>query len=162
HGFADLLVRGALSLRPTAAMSSIPDPLVRDALEEVLRLGERVPEALRISALSQLACVPPYADDMRQSKELSGRALELARALGEPKPLRSALRAQLYSLSGPDDIEALLAITNEMLELERDGGIALRTEAFSARLGALAYRGETAAAERVLDAVAAAAEERDV
>src|SRR6185436_3787071 len=96
--------------------SAIPDPLVRDALEEILRIVPQGADPIRIGALSLLACVPPYAHDMQQSGELSASALSLARELGKPSGLFEALRARLYSLSGPDHIDALLEVAGEMLE----------------------------------------------
>jgi DNA-binding winged helix-turn-helix (wHTH) protein/tetratricopeptide (TPR) repeat protein len=153
HGYVDLLLRGARVLRPTVAMSSVPDPLVRNALEEVLRISNDGPNAQRILALSQLACVPPYANDMQRSKQLSERALELARSLGEPSSLYAALRSRLYALSGPDDTDALLTVAAEILERERERPTVTSIEAHTARLGALLYRGESAAAEQALEAV---------
>jgi tetratricopeptide (TPR) repeat protein len=142
HGYADLLLGGARVLRPTFAMSGIPDARVRDALEEALRIAAPGASAERISAMSQLSCVPPYADDMQRSKQLSAGALELARECGQPGPLFEALRSRLYSLSGPDDIDALLAVADEMLERDRSRRSVFSIEAYSARLGALSYRGD--------------------
>jgi hypothetical protein len=138
-------------------MSSVPDPLVRNALEEVLKISSDGPNAQRILALSQLACVPPYANDMQRSKQLSGRALELALSLGEPSSLSAALRSRLYSLSGPDDTDAVLAVAAEILERERDRPTVMSIEAYTARLGAVLYRGESVAAEQALEAVGEAA-----
>jgi DNA-binding winged helix-turn-helix (wHTH) protein len=153
HGYAELLLRAARVLRPTYAMAAIPDPFVREALEEVLRIAPEGPGEQRIGALSQLACVPPYATDMRRSKELSGRALELARQLGERASLFEALRSRLYSLSGPDDIDALLAVTDEILALERDRAGWMSGEAYGARFAAFVHRGDLVEADGALAAL---------
>jgi DNA-binding winged helix-turn-helix (wHTH) protein len=153
HGYGDLLVRGARVLRPTVAMSSIPDELVRTALEDALRIEKDGPDAQRILAMSQLACIPPYASDMQRSKQMSERALELARRLGQRGPLFEALRARLYSLSGPDDTDALLTIAEEILELDRERPTMMTIEGQGARVGALLYRGETAAADQALESL---------
>jgi DNA-binding winged helix-turn-helix (wHTH) protein len=142
HDYADLLVVGVRVLRPTFAMSGVPDTRVRDALEAALRIAPAGANPVRISAMSQLACVPPYANDMQRSKQLSAEALGLARECAEAGPLFEALRARLYSLSGPDDIDALLAVVDEMLQRDQARGNAFIVEAYSARLGALAYRGD--------------------
>ena len=158
HRYPDLLVRGVRALRPTSAMSSIPDPLVRDALEDVLKMTSESDES-RIRALSQLACVPPYATDMARSKQMSAQALELARKAGARPALFEALRSRLYSLSGPDDIDALLAAAAEVLELEGERPSPMSAEAQSARAGALLYRGEIAAADQAFETVGRIASE---
>ena len=163
HGFRDLLLRGARVLRPTFAIGVLPDPLVRAALDDVLQLLDAAaldPEQAqdgklarqRVLALSQLSCIPPYSSDLAQSKKLSEEALTLARSLGQTSCLLEALRARLYSLSGPDDTEALLRVADEMLELERDRPSYMTLEAHSARCGALMFRGEQAAADQALAA----------
>jgi hypothetical protein len=101
-------------------------------------------------ALSQLACIPPYSGDLAKSKALSEQALNLARSLGSTPELLEALRARLYSLSGPDDTEALLEAADEILKLERKKPTQMTLEAYSARCGALMYRGEQAAADQAL------------
>jgi DNA-binding winged helix-turn-helix (wHTH) protein len=160
YGDVDLLLRGARALRPTYAMSSIPDPLVRDALEEVLRSAPEDAREIRAVATAQLACVPPYAIDMQKSKQLSARALELARQSGAPNPVFEALRARLYSLSGPDDIDALLAVTDEILELDRARPTWHSAEAYTARYTALLHRGDMAEADHALAAFRLVAERR--
>ncbi len=153
HGYGELLLRAARVLRPTHAMAAVPDPFVRGALEEVLRIAPEGPGEQRISALSQLACVPPYATDMRRSKELSGRALDLARQLGERTSMFEALRSRLYSLSGPDDIGVLLKVTEEILALEHDRDGWMSGEAYGARFAAFVHRGDIAEADRALAAL---------
>jgi hypothetical protein len=153
HGYSDLLVRAARMLRPQFAMSRVPDALVREALDEVLRIAEPEPNAPRILALSQLACVPPYADDMLVSKRMSAEALTLARRLGERSTLIEALRSHLYSLSGPDDIDALLAVVSEILELDAERPTVTSLDAHIGRVAALMYRGEHAAAGQALEAL---------
>jgi hypothetical protein len=172
HGWSDLLLRGARVLRPTFAISVLPDPLVRAALDDVIQLLDKAEAAAdsaapahpqlarqRVLALSQLSCIPPYSSDLKQSKQLSEQALSLARSLGQTSALLESLRACLYSLSGPDDIDALLRVADEMLELERDRPSYMTLEAHSARAGALIYRGEQAAADQALAAFGRLAEE---
>jgi hypothetical protein len=173
HGWSDLLLRGARVLRPTFALSVLPDPLVRAALDDVIQLLDKasaessaddaVPNPQlarrRVLALSQLSCIPPYSSDLSQSKALSEQALALARSLDQTSVLLESLRARLYALSGPDDTEALLRIADEMLELERDRPSYMALEAHSARAGALMYRGEQAAADQALAAFGRLADE---
>ncbi|HKC52439.1 MAG TPA: hypothetical protein VKF60_16735, partial [Myxococcota bacterium] len=149
HGYGDLLLRSARVLRPTHAVGAIPDRLVRSALEEVLRTSGDRPDPQRISALSQLACVPPYAHDMQRSDELSAEAVDLARKLGDGAALCEALSARLHSLSGPDRVDERLDVARELLE--HDGRSPwLKAEAHSARIGAFLYRGDLSAADAAL------------
>jgi DNA-binding winged helix-turn-helix (wHTH) protein len=150
HDYADLLLNCARVLRPTHVMAAVPDPLVRTALEEVLKIAPEGPSPLRIGALSHLACLPPYANDMQRSRELSGQALALARERGVESSLFQALRARLYSLSGPDDIDAQLEVAAEILESGARTG--MYGEAHAARFGAFAYRGDMVAAREALQA----------
>lgn len=150
HGYADLLVRGARSLRPTFAMAMVPDPMVRAALEDVLQIKPEPPREAHALALSQLAFVPPYAHDLTRSKQMSGQALAIARELGTPNIVLEALRSRLYSLSGPDDIDSLLATTEEMLAFETEHASGYSVEAYSARIGALTYRGDIAGVDQTL------------
>jgi tetratricopeptide (TPR) repeat protein len=72
--------------------------------------------------------------------------------------LLEALRANLYALSGPDDVEALLAVCDEILALDQP-----RTDvswrAHMSRYGALLSRGETRAARNALEAAGHLGEE---
>ncbi len=167
EGYGDLLVRAARIIRPTHAMSTLPDELVREALEQALRTAPDGPSPQRISALSQLACVPPIATDLEQSKQTSALALALARerwrnsggftpsdAGGSGRDGKSsvfeALRARLYSLSGPDDIDASLAVSDEIIALDRPM-TDVSWDAHMARFSALMYRGDLKAASVVLE-----------
>ena len=69
-----------------------------------------------------------------------------------------ALRARLYSLSGPDDIDALLAVTEEILELDRARPTWHSAEAYTARYTALLHRGDMAEADHALAAFRLVAE----
>lgn len=167
EGYGDLLVRAARILRPTHAMSTLPDELVREALEQALRSAPDGPSPQRISALSQLACVPPIATDLEQSKQTSALALSLARerwrnsggltpsdAGGSGRDGRvsvfEALRARLYSLSGPDDIDASLAVSDEIVALDRPM-TDVSWDAHMARYSALMCRGDFKAASVALE-----------
>jgi DNA-binding winged helix-turn-helix (wHTH) protein/tetratricopeptide (TPR) repeat protein len=162
-GFGDLLVRAARVLRPVHALGTLPDELVRQALEQALRTAPPGAHPQRIGALSQLASLPPIACDLEQSKETSALALSLARerlAVRTPDSeynereaklsMFEALRARLYSLSGPDDIDALLAVCDEIVALDRPLSD-VSWEAHMARFGALIYRGDLKAASVVLE-----------
>ncbi len=157
HDYGDLLVKAVGVLKPTHQLSMIPDPLVRAALEQALQAAPLGPHPQRIHALSKLACLPPTAFELEQSKQTSALALSLARQrsvqlFGSGRAtLLEALRARLYSLSGPDDIDPLLAVCEEIAAIDRP-----RTDiswrAHIARFGALLQRGDLGAANAALDA----------
>lgn len=171
HGYGHLLVRIARSLRPTYSMSLVPDELVRSALEQALHTAPEGAHPQRISALSQLACIPPIALDLEQSKQISAQALSLARERLEAKSndslgpiadgvgyatgkgcLIEALRARLYSLSGPDDIDELLRVCDEIIGLDRPS-TDVSWDALTARFAALLYRGDMRGAAAALESV---------
>jgi hypothetical protein len=131
--------------------------VARAALEETLRIRQCELDEPRIRALSQLASMPPYARDMQRSKQMSKDALELARKLGKPAVLAEALRARLYALSGPDDIDALLATAQEMLALDGESTSWISITAHSACYGAAIHSGNLAAADLALAALGRAA-----
>jgi DNA-binding winged helix-turn-helix (wHTH) protein len=147
HGYTDLLLDAARIIRPTHLMGARPDTQVCTILEDALRALPEGANALRIKALSQLSWTPPYALDMQRSKELSGDALALARQRSEPDSLVVALHARLYALSGPDDIDALLEVTDEMLRRDGSPRTWVSLEALSARHAALIHRGELVQAD---------------
>ena len=147
HGYTDLLLDAARIIRPTHLMGARADPQVCTILEDALRALPEDANALRIKALSQLSWIPPYALDMKRSKELSAEALALARQTSEPGSLVVALHARLYALGGPDDIDALLEVTDEMLRRDGSPRTWVSLEALSARHTALIHRGELVQAD---------------
>lgn len=147
HGYTDLLLDAARMMRPTHLMGARPDPEVCTILEDALRVLPEGANPLRIQALSQLSWTPPYALDMTRSKELSAEALALARRENEPGSLVVALHARLYALSGPDDIDALLEVTDEVLRRDDAPRTWLSLEALSARHAALTLRGDLVQAD---------------
>ncbi len=147
HRYFDLLVRAARVVRHSHMMGALEDPVVRGILEEALEHAPAGANELRVSALSQLSWVPPYALDIARSKALSGEALQLAHQLDDERLLLRALHARLYALSGPDDIDAQLATADEMLDRNRAGRAWVSAAALGARYGAQLLRGDITAAD---------------
>jgi DNA-binding winged helix-turn-helix (wHTH) protein len=158
HGYGDLLVPAARVLRLRHAMGAVPDRLARAALERALELLPAGDGALRVQAMSLLAWLPPDACDMQRAKAASERALTLARRSGDRETLAEALNARLYALSGPDDIDALLAVGDEMLAHDGASGGWISVEAHSARHCALLHRGDLAGADQALTALSQVAQ----
>jgi tetratricopeptide (TPR) repeat protein len=151
-GFGDLLVRAARSLRPTVWLSTVPDPLVLDALEHALAILPADASAPRAQAYGLLANLPPHSSSIERSQELGGIALRMARELGDRSLLLEALVRRFPALTGPDTLDALLAASDEVLRLDGPPASWWSAEAFFARYHALTQRGDAAAADRALDA----------
>jgi DNA-binding winged helix-turn-helix (wHTH) protein/tetratricopeptide (TPR) repeat protein len=152
EGFADLLVEAAQLMRPTVSMAPLPDPLVLDALEHALQLLPADAKAARAQAYGQLACIPPYSNDVDKSQELSLRAVTLARQTERTDLLLEALSSRFHGLSGPDSIDELLDVTDEVLRLDAVSRSWWSADAFFARYHALLQRGDMVAAQRALEA----------
>jgi tetratricopeptide (TPR) repeat protein len=87
---------------------------------------------------------------MSRSKALSGEALSMARQLKSQRALHDALHARIYALSGPDDIDALLRVADELLSLPGERPAWLAGEALFASYRAHLYRCDTAKADACL------------
>ena len=160
HGYVDLMLSAARVLRPSLLLGPMADPLACSALEDVLGRCSQENSEERVSALSLLSWIPPYAYDMQRSKTLSAEALQLARQLGSTSALREALHASLYSLSGPDDIEALLRAADELLALPGPHPPWMRIEALVASYRAHLYRCDLVRADVALSALGREASEQ--
>jgi tetratricopeptide (TPR) repeat protein len=151
EGFADLIVAAAGLMRPTVSMAQLPDPLVLEALEHALTLLPAEAKALRAHTYARLSCIPPYANRVESSRELSQRAVVLARETGRHELLIEALGSRFHGLSGPDHIDDLLDVTDEVLRLDAASASWWTGDAFVARYLALLQRGDMAAADRALE-----------
>jgi eukaryotic-like serine/threonine-protein kinase len=152
EGFPDLLVEAARLMRPTVSMAPLPDALVLDALEHAAQVLPGEAKASRSQAYGQLACIPPYSNDVEKSQQLSERAVSLARETGSTDLLLEALSCRFHGLSGPDSIDELLDVTDEVLRLDAACRSWWSADAFFARYHALLQRGDIVAAQRALEA----------
>jgi DNA-binding winged helix-turn-helix (wHTH) protein/tetratricopeptide (TPR) repeat protein len=149
--FGDLLVKAARSLRPTVWLAPVPDRLVLDALEHALEILPDDADASRSQAYGLLANLPPHSSDVEHARDLSGRALEIARKLGDRSLVLEALVRTFPALTGPDTTDELLAAADEVLRL--DSPLSWwSAEAFLARHHALVQRCDAAGARRALEA----------
>ncbi len=150
--FGDLLVRAARSLRPTVWLAPVPDRLVLDALERALDILSPEEDAARVQALGLLANIPPHSLSIDRSRELSARALEMARDVGDRALVLETLVRSFPALTGPDTTGDLLAAADEVLRLDGPPASWWSAEAFLARHHALVQRGDPAGAGRALEA----------
>jgi DNA-binding winged helix-turn-helix (wHTH) protein/tetratricopeptide (TPR) repeat protein len=144
--FADLLSEAARRLRPFSSVALVPDPLSLQALEDASSLLSEDQRSLRIRVLGQLACIPPYSLSIEKSRELSEKAVTLARQGTDVEDLIEALRSRLHALSGPDHIEELLESTDEILHLDAYLTSITRGEAEVARYQAFIHKGDMSSA----------------
>jgi len=152
ESFPDLLVEAARALRPTVWTAQVPDEMALRALEQAV---ERLPEsanAARAQAYALLACIPPHASSVRASRDLSERAVLLARGLGDRQLLLATLVSTFHGLSGADTIDDLLTRADEVLRVDGPTLSYWSAEAFFARYNALLQRGDGPAADRALEA----------
>src|SRR4029077_14676564 len=99
----------------------VPDPFALRALTRALELLPEASKAQRTRAYGRLACLPPHSCTVEESQAIGARAVRLARDLGHPGLLLETLGHSLYALSGPDHLDELLSVTDEMLRLaDRD------------------------------------------
>lgn len=133
HQLPEILVGAARLLRPSNAAAQVPHPVALAALEEALASLPESATAARVRTYAQLACIPPYAYRLEESKRLSDEGLRLARACGDRGLELEALGARLYSLSGPDTPDELLALTDQLLDAEREPDSWLISDAHIAR-----------------------------
>jgi DNA-binding winged helix-turn-helix (wHTH) protein/type II secretory pathway predicted ATPase ExeA len=153
--FADVLLEAGRILRPTVWIAHVPDPLALDAVEQALPL---LPPAGRARACALLAFLPPHSLSVERSRALSDEAVRTARELGDRSLLLEALASSFHALSGPDRIDELLAVADEVLQLDGPAVSWWSAEAFFARHHSLLQRGDAAGAERALRAFGACAD----
>jgi DNA-binding winged helix-turn-helix (wHTH) protein/tetratricopeptide (TPR) repeat protein len=152
HRFTDLLVKMGQYLRPTFLWAGLRDDLARRTLEAALACAEPTDLVARASVLAALSCTPPHSLGPDHGKGLSEQALELARRSGEPRVHLDALRARLATLTGPEDVEALLAAADELLGVEAGNPRSWpAAEARQARMLAFMQRGAVERVDAELD-----------
>ncbi|HEX4448103.1 MAG TPA: hypothetical protein VH044_15245, partial [Polyangiaceae bacterium] len=125
------------------------------AVESALPL---LPPAGRARACALLAFMPPHSLSVERSAALSDEAVRTARELGDRSLLLEALTSSFHALSGPDRIDATLAVADEVLQLDGPEVSWWSAEAFFARHHALLQRGDAPGAERALQAFGACAD----
>ena len=120
-GCARLLARAALGRGGVGVLVAAPDAALSGALEEALtRLpaGER---ALAARLRARLA-IERYYPDRVGAEELSERAVEDARASGDPAALAAALNGRRVALWTPERIDERLDASTEMIAAAEAAG----------------------------------------
>jgi DNA-binding winged helix-turn-helix (wHTH) protein/tetratricopeptide (TPR) repeat protein len=151
-GLPELLVQAARQLRPSVTSAQVPDPLVVTALEDAIALLPESAVPSRALAYSRLASIPPYALDLERSRQLSDEAVRLAHASGDKTLILEATRSRFRALSGPDTMDELLRVTEELSSADPRLGAWWGGDAVVVRYQTLLRRGDVAGADRALAA----------
>jgi class 3 adenylate cyclase len=143
-GLAEQLARAALGLGGSLVALPADDARIVPLLEEALAAVGENGGVLRARLLARLACA-----DVRPSCGLD--AVDLARRLDDPATLAWALQARLVLAAGPDNIDELVALTDEIITAAEDArDLEQALNGHLIRLEMLVTLGNTAAARHEL------------
>ena len=118
---ADRLARAALGYGGRFVWGLAEDDRLVPLLEEALVALDRRDGALRARLLARLGGALRVASPQR-SASLTLEAVEEARRCGDHAALASALVSRRVALWGPDNLEELFALSNEIIELVEAAG----------------------------------------
>lgn len=153
----ELLVQAVRVLRPPMTGPLVPDPVALAALEEARETLPEVAVAARARVNIQLACIPPYAASREQSMRLCDEGLRLTRLCGDHGLELEGLRARMHTLSGPETTDALIELTDRLLDHDARPSPWLTGQAHMARYFTLLRAARCAQAEAALAAFGHAA-----
>jgi DNA-binding SARP family transcriptional activator/tetratricopeptide (TPR) repeat protein len=121
-GDASLLGRAALGHAGQWSILGRVDEARQALLEEALAaLGEE-DSPLRARLFARLALELYYSDQPERRLALSEQAVELARALGDPRTLATCLDARHYALWRPENVNERLEVAAELREIAEQTG----------------------------------------
>ena len=150
---ADRLARAALGFVGRGhGLTGAVDADAVALLDEAARaLGDDNP-ALSARVLSRLAVELYWSHESDRRRQLSDRAVALAREVGEPQALAAALIAQSWANWNPDNPEERLRTTAEARALAHEAGDdELELEAWTWQIAAMLEVAELAAVDGELD-----------
>ncbi len=132
-GLPEQLARATLDICMLAVAGVVDEPLI-ELLEESLDAVGPGDSGLRSHLLSGLAQELYWVDAAGRSNELGLEALEMARRVGDPGALASALaRRQFTGMIHPDQVRRRLAESDELHDLAKklgDGELELRADLY--------------------------------
>ena len=153
-----LLARAALGVAGPWSTLGREDPEVVAVLEEALGgLGEE-DSPLRARLLARLSLELYYAGQPERRMALSEEAVAIARRIGDPATLASALDARHYVLWRPENVEERLEVAAELRRIaEEAGDLELELEGAGWTVVDLLELGDVAGADIQIDAASALA-----
>jgi len=134
------------------------DPKAVTQLEEALSRLEATDDPLRAKLLASLARALPAGDS--RVTHLGDESVAIARRLGDPDTLAFVLSTTLLARWGPENSAERLAVANETLRLGTElGWVEVSMQSLNWRSVAMEERGDLAATEADLTALAELAEQ---
>ena len=114
---ATLLARAALGVGTIGVTTGMVDRGLVSLIEGALAALPPQDSALRARLTTRLAMELYYSGSPERSASLSGRAVEMARRVGEPATLAETLSGWHFCLRSPSSLDARLAVGSELLVL---------------------------------------------
>ena len=114
---ATLLARAALGVGSMGVTTGMVDRGLVSLIEAALAALPPQDSGLRARLTTRLAMELYYSGSPERSASLSGRAVEMARRVGEPATLAEALSGWHFCLRSPSSLDARLAVASELLVL---------------------------------------------
>lgn len=143
----ELFLRAALEYGGTLPATVDPDPRAQALLEEALERAAEEDIAARATVLARLAHWLHTARPYPERRELSDRAVAMARAAADRRTLATVLLHRCFALDGPDDVDDALEVADEIGRIGSElGDPELTLEGLRVRLGAQFEKGERRAA----------------
>ncbi len=93
-----------------------------DLLEESLAALPDGDSALRAWLLARLSVALSFVESEHRRQELSRRAVDMARRVGDTRALVYSLGSRCDAIAGPEHIDERLALATEMVDLGRESG----------------------------------------
>ena len=150
------LTRAALGFAPNPFYPDAPQPNDRqvELLEEAIAAWGDVDSALHALALARLALGLFFTDAEPRRRELYGRAVEMARRVGDPQAIAFALNVQHLIGRVPDDLYHRIEVLAEISTLaERTADREMEVRARLWRCGDLMELGDIDGFHRAVDAL---------
>ena len=151
-GDTESLARAALGVSALSEVGLLDEAIVALIEESLAALGDQ-DSVMKVELLGGLAQELVWRDPQGEAAPLTREAAAIARRLGEPKTLSSALAREMFLMvATPEAVRRRLANSEEMLKLAEGAGereLAVRGHVY--RLMALLELGEVADAEVELD-----------
>jgi transcriptional regulator with XRE-family HTH domain/tetratricopeptide (TPR) repeat protein len=110
----DLFLRAALGYGGTLPATVDPDPTAQALLEEALTRSGEQDSGARATASARLAHWLHTARPYPERRELSDRAVTMARGTSDPRTLATVLLHRYFALDGPDDVDDALKMAIEI------------------------------------------------
>jgi tetratricopeptide (TPR) repeat protein len=154
-GDADALAGAALGYQEARIPVGVVDPTEVRLLEDALRALGNDDSALRSRMVLGLGRALMYAAEPERSRALADEALAIARRVGEPVALATALWAKHFLMMGPGDLRERLAVLAEGIGLaERAHAPSIAFASRTSLVHDLLESGDIVSAEREIDALA--------